>query len=361
LGRANYHDGNPFAEVSLEDGQHDYNHQTNYPLCAMSDVQLRLLSRSDLADVEITPAQVIEAVRLAYIAFAQGESANPAKLSIPLQDRDSVSYSMLGFDGLRQVVGFKTSYKKEKSGNKQYYTTITLYDDECGLPFALMDCARIGALRTPAATALLVDAAALPDSRTALLIGTGTQARQTFPYLLDVRPDLDRLLLYGTYRPGIDEVRRVLRRHYPSRETELVPTLDALYQVIPECDVVLAVSGSATQVRVHTSLLKAGAILVDVGCGVDGSALIEADYAIATSASQMAVTGTYLASTDGVLRPVDAELPHILVGAGNGRRTPQDRVFAYNSGMVVTDIAVGHALAKRAIKQGRGTEIALWS
>lgn len=327
----------------------------------ISDVKLRLLSRSDLADIEIAPTQVIEAVRLAYIAFAHGESCNPAKLSIPLRDRHSVAYSMLGFDGLQQAVGFKTSYKKEEPENKKYYTTITLYDDECGLPFALMDCARIGALRTPAATALLVDVAALPDSRTALLIGTGTQARQTFPYLLEVRPDLDRLLLYGTHRAGIDEVRRVLRHHHPTREIELAPTLDALYQVIPECDVVLAVSGSATQVRVRTSLLKAGAILVDVGCGVDGSALIEADYAIATSASQMAVTGIYLAPTDGPLRPVNAELPHILIGAGNGRRTPRDRVFAYNSGMVIADIAVGHILAKQAIMQGRGTEVALWS
>jgi ornithine cyclodeaminase/alanine dehydrogenase-like protein (mu-crystallin family) len=327
----------------------------------MSSVPIRLLSRSDLADVEITPAQVVESVRLSYVTLARCESRDPTKIAMALHDRHSVSYSMLGFDGLRRVVGFKTAYRKQRVDSKNHYTTIALYDDESGLPIALMDGIRIGALRTAAATALLADVAALPNWRTALLVGTGTTARQAFPYLLEVRPDLDRLLLYGTHQAGIDEVRRILDQHHPDRQIELVPTLEALYQVIPECDVVLAVSGPATQARVRTSLLRTGGVLVVVGYGMDESALLEADYVIATSASQMAVTGTDFASVNEVLRPVDAELPQILAGAGAGRRTSRDRVFAYNSGMVVTDIAVGHALAKQAITEGRGTEVALWS
>lgn len=327
----------------------------------MSAPPLWLLSRSDLADIAVTPAESIESVRQAYLTLVAGESRNPAKIALPLAERSAVSYSMLGFDGFRRVVGFKTSYKKERGRDKNYYTTITLYDDDSGLPVALMDCARIGALRTPAATALLVEASALPDARTAVLIGSGTQARQALPYLLEVRPELDRLSLYGTDPAGIDEVQRVLREHHPSREVDVISSVDALHEAISESDMILAVSGSATRVRVHTNRLKPGAVLVDVGCGVADSALTEADYAIATSADQMAVTGTYLKADDGTLRTVDAELPQILAGLGQGRRTPLDRVFAYNSGMVITDIAVGHALATRAIEQGRGQQVALWS
>lgn len=327
----------------------------------MSAPPLWLLSRSDLADIDVTPAESIESVRQAYLTLVAGESRNPAKIAMPLVDRHSVSYSMLGFDGHRRVVGFKTSYKKEHGRDKNYHTTITLYDDESGLPVALMDCARIGALRTPAATALLVEASALPDARTAVLIGTGTQARQALPYLLEVRPELEHLLMYGTHPAGIEEVRRLLNAHHPDRRIEVLSSVEALDAVIPQCDIVLAVSGSATEVSVRSSQLKRGAVLVDVGCGVDDSALIEADYAIATSAGQMAVTGTYLAAEDGTLRAVDAELPQILAGAGAGRRTAEDRVFAYNSGMVITDIAVGHALATRAIEQGRGQQVSLWS
>lgn len=324
----------------------------------MSGVSLRALSRSDLADIAITPAEVIEFVRQAYLELAAGQSHNPAKLAVPVPDRNSISYSMLGYEGSRGVAAFKTSYKQENGGDKKYYTTVTLYDDNTGLPIALMDCARIGSLRTPAATALLVEASAPPAARTALLIGTGVQGQQALPYLLVVLPELDRLLLYGTHSAGIAEVLNVFREHHPDREIEVVADLA---EAIRESDVILAASGPATAVKVRTSSLRPGAVLVDVGYGVANSALLEADYAIATSASQMAVTGRYLAGPDGTLRSVDAELPEILAGRGCGRRVAEDRVFAYNSGMVVTDIAVGYALATRAIAEGRGQDLKLWS
>lgn len=324
----------------------------------MTDMPLRVLSRSDLADIAITPREVIDLVREVYVTLARGQSRNPAKISVPLPDRDSVSYSMLGFDGSREVVAFKTSYKQERSAaTKRYYTTITLYDDATGNPIALMDCARIGALRTPAATALLVEATAAPHARTALLIGTGTQGRQALPFLLAVRPDLDRLLVYGTHEPGLAAVVENLALHHPDRTVEIVTDLGA---ALADADIVLAASGPATKVKIRTNELRPGAVLVDVGYGVANSALLDADYAIATSAAQLAVTGRYLAGPDGSLRAVDAELPAILAGRGAGRNSDEDRVFAYNSGLVVTDIAVGHALARRAIEQGRGQEFALW-
>lgn len=324
----------------------------------MTDLPLRVLSRSDLADIAITPTEVIAAVRSAYLTVASGRSRNPAKIALPIPEQDSVCYAMLGYDGSRHTVGFKTSYKQEHGpGDKRYYTTITLYDAESGAPIALLDCARIGALRTPAATALLVEASATAQARTALLIGTGTQGRQALPYLLAVRPDLDRLLLYGTHRAGIAAVLKQFQQHHPDRSVEVV---DDVAAAVAEADVVLAVSGPATAVTVRTNSLKPGGVLVDVGCGVANSALWDADYAIATSASQLAVTGTYLADDEGRLRPVDAELPDILAGTSAGRASDEDRVFAYNSGMVVTDIAVGAVLAAHAIEQGRGEEIRLW-
>ncbi|MET7769920.1 ornithine cyclodeaminase family protein [Nocardia sp. NPDC005366] len=324
----------------------------------MTDMPLRVLSRNDLADIAITPAEVIASVREVYVTLAQGQSRNPAKIALPLPERDSVSYSMLGYDGSRRIVAFKTSYKQERGrGDKQYYTTITLYDDDTGAPIALMDCARIGALRTPAASALLAEASAAPTAETALLIGTGTQGRQALPYLLAVLPGVNRLMLYGTHDAGIAAVLDVFHQHHPDRTIEVVSDPLGAAQ---EADIVLAASGPATAVKIRTNSLKPGAVLVDVGYGVADSALLDSDYAIATSASQLAVTGKYLADSDGSLRPVDAELPEILAGRAAGRRGPQDRVFAYNSGLVVTDIAVGHALATRAIEEGRGQELRPW-
>ena len=109
-------------------------------------MSLKALSKSDLADIFISPVDVIAAVERAYRAYAADSAQNPRKLNITAEP--SISYSMLGqTEGL---VGFKTSYTNNVTGKKIYYTTLTLYDEETGLPIALMDCERIGGLRTPA-------------------------------------------------------------------------------------------------------------------------------------------------------------------------------------------------------------------
>lgn len=86
-------------------------------------------------------------------------------------------------------------------------TTLQLYDDRSGLPIELMDYGRIGSLRTPAVSALLTRECAMPASRSARLIGTGTQGRQALPFLLVTMPGLERLMLSGSHPEELDAIR----------------------------------------------------------------------------------------------------------------------------------------------------------
>jgi|SRR5437588_4350845 len=326
----------------------------------MSQPELHVFTRSDLADLEISPAEVIAAVREGYLGLAKGDSRCPTKLMMPLPvaERDAVSYSMLGYDAASQHLGFKTSYRQGTDNPEKYYTTISLYDDTTGLPFALMDCERVGASRTPATTALIAEVCAQPDPRSVLMIGTGVQARNTLPYLLTVFPKLDRLMLYGTHPEGISSTFETLRRHHPDRELELVSDVP---KAASESDIVVAASGRAAHPLVQTEWLMPGGLLISVSSkGVASSALREADYAIATSEGQLGITGSRFAAEDGTAT-IDAELPDVLSGRAPGRRTAEDRVFAFSSGMVITDIPVAHALATRAVDAGRGQRVRLWS
>ncbi|CAM5725854.1 hypothetical protein SGLAM104S_08617 [Streptomyces glaucescens] len=49
-----------------------------------------------------------------------------------------------------------------------------------------------------------------------------------------------------------------------------------------------------------------------------------------------------------------------MAGRAAGRTDPGQRIFAYNSGLVVTDIALGHRFAQLALAQGLGTAVPLW-
>jgi ornithine cyclodeaminase len=322
---------------------------------------LRVLGTSDVAGIEISPAEVVEVVASAYRALADGVSDNPRKLTVKPRDGHSVAYAMLARDGAREVVAVKTSYKHDPAHDRatqHYYTTLTLYDDRTGLPIAMMDCSRIGSLRTPAVSALIAKACAVPDSRSVLVIGTGTQGRQALPFLLATMPGLERLMLYGTHAQGIAAVRENLRRHHPGRDVEVVTDLRS---AAGEADIVLAVAGAGTRAAVEHEWLAPHALSILVGHGVAPSTLADADLVVATSAAQMAVTGTDMADTEGKLRPVDVELPEILAGRATGRRSATERVFAYNSGLVITDIALGCRFAELAIADGLGKEVPLWA
>ncbi|WP_380282213.1 ornithine cyclodeaminase family protein [Kitasatospora purpeofusca] len=324
------------------------------------DTTLRVLSTSDLAGLDISLADVLDTVEQAYRTLAAGQSDNPRKLTVKPADGHSVSYAMLGRDGVRNVVAVKTSYKhglRESRENQHYYTTLTIYDDVTGLPVAMMDCSRIGSLRTPAVSALLARECAAPGAATALVIGTGTQGRLALPFLLTALPKLERLLLSGTHPDGIAAVRAELARHFPERGIDLVTDLEAAAR---DADVIVATAGGHTPAAVEADWLKPGAVSILVGHGLAPSTLHRADRVIATSEAQMRVTGTDMADADGNLPAVDLELPVVISGASSARTAPEQRIFAYNSGLVVTDIALGHRFAQLAAAQGLGTEVALW-
>ncbi|MDT3395105.1 ornithine cyclodeaminase family protein [Streptomyces sp. B1866] len=327
---------------------------------APDDTSLRVLSTTDLAGLDIALPDVVDVVEQAYRTLAAGQSANPRKLTVKPDDGHSVAYAMLGRDGTREVVAIKTSYKHglhESRTEQHYYTSLTLYDDVTGLPIAMMDCGRVGSLRTPAVSALLARELAAPGARSALVIGTGTQGRLALPFLLTTLPDLDRLTLFGTHPEGIAAVREQLARYAPDREVEVVTDLKA---AAADADVIVATSGAHTPAAVEADWLRPGAVSVLVGHGLAPSTLHDADRVVATSAAQMAVTGTDMADAEGDLPEVDAEFPEVLAGRAPGRRSPEERIFAYNSGLVVTDIALGHRFAQLALAQGLGTRVPLW-
>jgi ornithine cyclodeaminase len=105
-------------------------------------------------------------------------------------------------------------------------------------------------------------------------------------------------------------------------------------------------------------MLKRGATAILVGYGLAPDVLQKADRVLATSEAQMLVTGKDLAGDQSEFPKVDAELPDILSGRRPARTSAEQIVFAYNSGLAVTDVAVAMALYKGARKAGVGDLIA---
>ncbi|HMO18990.1 MAG TPA: ornithine cyclodeaminase [Oligoflexia bacterium] len=325
-----------------------------------SKPHITILTRSDLADIELEPADVIDFVEKAYVSYAHGKSPCPTKLMMPLPNisRDAVSFSMLGFDGNIEQVGYKTSYRQGTDSAERYYTTISLYNDKTGLPNVFMDCHKVGGYRTPATTAIIAKYSASKFSESILMIGTGAQSINTLPYVLTALPHLKKFRLFGTHHDGISASIEKFAHHFPDREIELVKDVPS---AVSKSDIVVVASGRASHPKIQTNWLKPGGLIISVASkGVESGAMSEADYNIATNEGQLGVTGKRLAGSNESIK-VDAELPDIIIGKKPGRTLETDRVFAFSSGMIITDIPVAYALANRAIAEGKGIKIALWT
>lgn len=321
--------------------------------------ELWLLSQPDLNDIPIDYSQVLNIVEHAYIALRKHGSENPVKTIVEGPQQRSLSYSMVGRDGASETVGFKVVYEfdPERTSDKySFHSFIFLCDDRTGQPICLIDVVTLGPLRSSATSALMARAAC-PQAHSVLVVGTGVQAQISLPMMLAALPDLEQLSVYGTYQDGLRAVQDSVKRCNPNREVRIV---DDLAAATASADIIIGAAGLTAQQHVQRQHMKPGAIAILLGYGIDADVLHQADYRIATAAEQMYSTCQDLATDDGIIPAVDAELPDILLGHSPARRHPDDIVFAYNSGMVVSDIALGKYIADLAYQHNKGTRVALW-
>ena len=317
--------------------------------------QLWLLPHSEQEGLDIDRERVISVVEQAYRTLRESGSDNPVKTIVDGPDQRSLSYSMVARDAGSDTVCFKAVYEfdpRRARDSYRFHSFVLLCDDTTGAPIALMDVVRLGPLRSSATTALFARSAR-PDARGALVVGTGVQAQAALPMLLAALPDLDRLQVFGTYEEGL----RAVRRSVPDREVEIV---EDLRKAAGEADVVIGAAGLSVRQEVRREWMRPGAVAVLLGHGVHADVCHGADHRIATDTAQMHATCDDLRDENGGLPTVDAELPDILLGRAPARRDARDVVFAYNSGMAVTDAALGRYVADLALAAGRGERVSFW-
>lgn len=330
---------------------------------------LLILTKQALDHIHLPTANILHAVRksLAGLKDSGNEEKHgtqcPPKLKIQLPQ--SVSYAMLGRNHETEVVGFKASFthwdKHDQNSrrSKSYFTSLLLFDDHSGLPIALLDGAPVGAARTPAVSALLAQASgARPHS--VLVIGSGTQGQNTAPYLLETFSSIKKLYLAGHYRSGLQIAARNAQQSAAQLNRHIdIQLTDAPHKVSKRCDLIIGAAGPDTQCVISADDVSTGTTVVVVGYGIGSSIGQNATRVITTSVEQMRITGTDFADSQGNLPQVNAELPELL--HQNKVLEPSAGItFCYNSGLAITDIAVGNLMANYARNRGLGMEVSLW-
>lgn len=155
--------------------------------------------KANQVDLGLPMKDCIESITSLYTSEADIISKQPTRV-VSRIDQDSIILTMPGFSsGLsRFVVKVVTEYKKnpERFGRKIQGGTVLLFDSTNSELLAMIDSARLTAIRTGAVSGLATKLLAREDSRKVGIIGSGEQARTMLQAVCSVR-EISEVYVYS--------------------------------------------------------------------------------------------------------------------------------------------------------------------
>jgi len=145
----------------------------------MAEHKILYLSRADVEAVNLSMKEIIDLLEKAFLEKGNGNVEMPPKPGIHTLP-DAFIHAMPAYipsmrsAGIKWVSGYPENFKR---GLPYINGLMILNDVETGIPYAVMDCSWITAMRTGAASALSAKYLARPDSETVGILACGVQGR----------------------------------------------------------------------------------------------------------------------------------------------------------------------------------------
>jgi alanine dehydrogenase len=308
-----------------------------------------VLSRADvrrLLDLD----QLLDALERAFVELSAGRASVPPRIAAATER--GLLAAMPGYaDGILETKLVSVFAGNHEVGLPTHQATIALFDDATGQPLALMDGTEITAVRTGAASAVATRVLARPDARVLAVLGAGVQARSHIGAASGVRQ--------------FDDVRIASRNveHARALADEVGGTAyDSFDEAVAGADVVCACT-DAGQPILTAHQLEPGMHVTSVGASRDGPELDPAVMRAGLLAVESRVAfEPYPAGAHELqgLDPNDAvELGEILSGTRRGRTSPEQITVYKSMGHAVEDAAAAGLVYRRALEEGRGSEVEL--
>jgi ornithine cyclodeaminase/alanine dehydrogenase-like protein (mu-crystallin family) len=290
-------------------------------------------------EAAVSPEAAVEAVREAFVAFAQGEWTMPPKVYVPAYPAGDFR-AMPALGGGHALLKWVTSFPGNPAQGLPTVTGVVLLSDASnGMLRAALDAGAVTALRTGAAAVLAAEALGRAGARLAAVIGAGVNGRATARTFLarghetmlwDV--DAERA------RAAAEELGAKVA---PSRELAL--GADLVATVTPGHELVY--DPGSLRPGQHVSLM-----------GADGPG--KAEIAVEELArvrvfcddwEQASHNGELVHAVDAraLARDDVTELGAVLDGSAEGRRDEDEITVFDSTGLAIQDLAIALAVLRR--------------
>lgn len=325
------------------------------PVSRCIDVMDRAMKAFSSGEVQ-TPERIIARLSpttgtgAGFFFLMPGEICTPSVPQAGAGKRDSFYFGA-------KIVGLDPN--NPPRGRPAVQGFVALFDRSTGAPVALLDGARITALRTAAASALASRTLARADAKTHGIFGTGVQAAGHLEAISRVRP-IERTLVWGR---NPEKARRFASEQ--ARRTDKTVVAVENPAEAAACDIVSTATHSSKPV-LRGKWLRAGAHLNLVGAHEPGRREADSD-AVESSAVFVDSREGALKESGDLLIPIAekrfgpghiiGEIGEVLLGRVPAR-IDNDQITLYKSlGIVAQDLFAAEYVLREARKTGSGLTV----
>jgi alanine dehydrogenase len=328
----------------------------------MQPIYLTYLNRHDIEAAALSDAEILAAIEVSLGMQGRGETVIEPRVHLEpkagVEGHFNVLRGWIGGEidsaGVKVVGDFVDNYKQ---GLPSEFGVLNLFDPRTGMPTAIMDASGITDMRTGAVTAVGAKYLARKGSKTLGHIGARGTAYWNVR-LLDSLFDFETIRVHSRRPESRNAFAEKLSRDLGK---EVIATED-WRSCVEDADIVVEASRlSAPQPMLKTEWIKPGAFVVPYGT------MSAVELSLTDIMSKMVVDdwGQCKGGKFGSLRAhveagklseatLHAELGQIVAGLKPGRENDAETILFWHRGLSLSDIALGHAILKKAAGMGAG-------
>lgn len=322
------------------------------------DKKVLYLSKRDVEFLNIPIPEIIDRLEMMFIEKAKRQVEMPPKPAIHTHG-DAFLHAMPAFipklrsAGMKWVGGYPENYKR---GLPYITGLLVLNDIETGVPYAIMDCTWITAVRTAAATALTAKYLTRQGSNTLAILGCGIQGHYNLVTLNEIFK-LSKVKVYDISTEISSRYEKDMSKRF-GLDIEIAENPQA---AVTDADLIVTAGPflmDPTPVIAY-DWIKPGALIcpLDLDSYVKPDVFIKSDFLCTDDLNQFnkfKANGLFQSFPDGI-----AELCDVIVGKVSGRENNHQIITAINIGLALEDMAVAPIIYERAKKRGVGLALEL--
>ena len=327
-------------------------------------IEILLLSEQEIAGL-ISIQEFMEAVELAFEEDALGYAQNPPKVYLKFPKYNGDLRVMPAYLERQDVASVKIVSvhpdNLQKYGLSTVRGLILLLDPRNGALLSIMEGKLITAMRTAAAGGIAAKYLANKNSKIAVFIGAGAQARTQFLALLSVFPSLEMIKVWDISPKAVDMFISDMK---PKANQIELSIANNIAEAVQDADIVTTTTPSKEPL-ILDSWVSEGTHFNCIGADAPGkeeldpkilrkAKIVVDDYEQACHSGEINVP-----ISKGLINKKDiwAELGEILTGKKVGRASDKDVTVFDSTGIAVQDAITAKLVYQKALQKQQGSFI----